>query len=605
MGPKGRRGAGMRTIVAATLLVLGLATPVFAACKVSLLPLAVTMAGPQPQILGNINGQPVRFLADSGAFFSMLSPAVTAQLKLPQRPGPNDLILRGVGGDVIPALATVRNLVLDGVKVANVEFLVGGGEVGQGAAGTLGQNFWHAHDAEYDLANGVIKIAHPTGCGRESLAYWATGGQAVSVIDLISLPGPLSGTYGYAMVNGARIKVQFDTGASASYLTFAAARRAGIDPEGPATTAGDLTQGIGRRLVRTRIAPVEKFQIGDETIEHTRLRLGDDSLPDTDMLLGADFFLSHRIYVANSEDKIYFTYNGGRVFALRPSTDLATAAGAVSVLPAAPNGPAPAGQAEEASQLARQGAAAMGRLDFPRAIADLTQAHILAPKEAGFLYQRALAHAQSQQPALAIADLDDALTLQPDDVDAHMLRAELRLGADHRDQAMEDLDAASTRLAPQADARFGLAELYSQADNYQAATRQFELWIKAHPDDGKLPLAFNGRCWIGAKSGQDLDLVLKACDAAVRRRPRDEDFLNSRAFVRLRMGDTRLAGADFAAALAVDPKLPWSLYGRGLVELKTGRTAQGEADLARARTLAPRLDAQARQFGLAPDGAPS
>ena len=29
------------------------------------------------------------------------------------------------------------------------------------------------------------------------------------------------------------------------------------------------------------------------------------------MLLGADFFLSHRIYVANSRDKLYFTYNGG------------------------------------------------------------------------------------------------------------------------------------------------------------------------------------------------------------------------------------------------------------------------------------------------------
>ena len=34
------------------------------------------------------------------------------------------------------------------------------------------------------------------------------------------------------------------------------------------------------------------------------------------MLLGADFFLSHRILVSNSQHKLYFTYNGGPVFQL-------------------------------------------------------------------------------------------------------------------------------------------------------------------------------------------------------------------------------------------------------------------------------------------------
>jgi len=34
------------------------------------------------------------------------------------------------------------------------------------------------------------------------------------------------------------------------------------------------------------------------------------------MLLGADFFMSHRIYVANGRRMIYFTYNGGPVFSV-------------------------------------------------------------------------------------------------------------------------------------------------------------------------------------------------------------------------------------------------------------------------------------------------
>ncbi len=36
------------------------------------------------------------------------------------------------------------------------------------------------------------------------------------------------------------------------------------------------------------------------------------------MILGADFFLSHHILVASSQRKLYFTYNGGPVFDLRP-----------------------------------------------------------------------------------------------------------------------------------------------------------------------------------------------------------------------------------------------------------------------------------------------
>jgi hypothetical protein len=34
------------------------------------------------------------------------------------------------------------------------------------------------------------------------------------------------------------------------------------------------------------------------------------------MPLGTDYFLSHHIYVANSQRKLYFTYNGGPVFNL-------------------------------------------------------------------------------------------------------------------------------------------------------------------------------------------------------------------------------------------------------------------------------------------------
>ena len=42
------------------------------------------------------------------------------------------------------------------------------------------------------------------------------------------------------------------------------------------------------------------------------------------MLLGYDFLRSHRVLVAHSQRRIYFTYNGGPVFVRTPPTVQAT-----------------------------------------------------------------------------------------------------------------------------------------------------------------------------------------------------------------------------------------------------------------------------------------
>lgn len=38
------------------------------------------------------------------------------------------------------------------------------------------------------------------------------------------------------------------------------------------------------------------------------------------MLIGTDFFMSHRIYVANGQRRIYFTYEGSQPFEAKPES---------------------------------------------------------------------------------------------------------------------------------------------------------------------------------------------------------------------------------------------------------------------------------------------
>ena len=68
----------------------------------------------------------------------------------------------------------------------------------------------------------------------------------------------------------------------------------------------------------------------------------------------------------------------------------------------------------------------------------------------------------------------------------------------------------------------------------------------------------------------------------------------------LRRSQFDKAIADYDAALKINPKIAWSLYGRGIAELRKGLDAKGEADIAAAKALAPDLPKFAQQIGVNP-----
>jgi tetratricopeptide (TPR) repeat protein len=224
----------------------------------------------------------------------------------------------------------------------------------------------------------------------------------------------------------------------------------------------------------------------------------------------------------------------------------------------------------------------------------------LAPTEPRYLQQRAQAYLENGQPFLAMADLDATLKLQPGDIAALVSRAGLRLSGRDTPHALTDLDAADALAPKAADVRFTLAVLYERADALAQAIAQLNLWIAAHPDDSRRPLALNSRCWSRTLLNQDLDKALADCDAALRADPKLVAALDSRGLVRLRRGEYDKAIANYDAELAIRPKTAWSLYGRGLAKLKKGLKAEGDADIAAALALRPGLAQEATAYGIAP-----
>lgn len=599
----GKRAAG--AAAAALLLALGAgATARAEPCKIAkFVDLPVTMVGTSPTVPAKINGRDVTFVADSGAFTNTLGTTIAKELNLRLDPAPSWLHVAGIGGETDVSLTTVKTFTFANVPIPNVQFIVSPGAGGHAYAGLLGQNIWGLGDVEYDLGGGAIRLFKVDGCRDKALAYWA-GTKPYSSVPITNAEERSKKTFADAFINGQRVRVMLDTGSWSSLMTLRGAARVGLKPDGPGVKRAGVTLGIGSHAHRNWIGPVASFKIGDEEIQNTRLRFGEIELDNADMLLGADFFLSHRIYVANSQRRIYFTYNGGRVFnldALPAASEPAQkgAAAGSDTTGAAPAAAEPApDEPKTADAYSRRGAAEAGRHDYERAVADFGKAIALDPTNPLYFYQRARARLSLRQPLLAMGDIEQVLKLKPDDIDALLTRAQLRLADHERKAALADLDQIAATASKPADVRLELARLFLQLDEIDRALTEFDLWIGSHAEDGQMSGALAGRCRARVLADRELDKARADCDRAMRMGPASAQMYDSRALIFLRGGAYDRAIEDYGRALAINPRIALALYGRGVARLRTGQKAEGEADIAAAIAIAPRVAETARKLGI-------
>jgi predicted aspartyl protease/tetratricopeptide (TPR) repeat protein len=553
----------------------------------------VTMEGLRPNVPVTINGKPAMFLVDSGAFFSFMSAAKAAEYDLPLKSMPDGFYVSGVGGSANVRVATVKSFGVANATLKNVEFLVGGSDVG---SGLIGLNLLSAYDTEYDLANGTVDLVLAKNCAKANLAHWA-GEKSISVLDL--LPGDNSKfdhIYARGQINGKDVRVMFDTGAATTVLLRPAAERLGIDLSAPGVVSSYDMGGIGSKRRQSWIVKLASFSISGEEIRNTPIRVIDDSgsgIP-ADVVLGADFFLAHHILVARSQQRIYLTYNGGPVFSLTTEGETGKTTTRAENMGGAEKTAAPV----DAADFARRGAAKLTRGDTAGAIADLSEAIRLDPKSAQYYRDRSRAYAESNNAAAAERDIDAAIALQPQDPQLLIARAFQRVGRHDTAGALADADAAQKLMTPGSLDNLGLILLFERLDLPERNIALLDAIIALHKNDSSLGGLLNSRCWARGLANVELDKALADCNAAIKRDGPKPHILDSRALVRVRQKDYAAAIADYDAALKAQPDLAGSLYMRGWVERATGDRAKGATDMAAAKAIDPGVASRFQPYGL-------
>lgn len=321
---------GWRRHVVSLALLSGMVAPALGCQLLQIGQFHIEMHGNTPLVDAAINGERVRIIVDTGSVNTLLTRPAAEALHLKITPL-HSFTMYGVGGEDNVGEVLVKDFTLGDYTVHGLRLIATSHmNLKPPVVGLLGGDLLARVDVEFDLAEGAVRLFTPKGCTGEQVVYWH---QPYSVLPIATTVRDAAHLRGYVDLNGVRTPAMFDTGAAVTTVTPHAARAAGVTIESPGAAAVGQIHGLGALAVDAYSAVFPTLTLGDEKITNARLEIADmmgwrkeaqlgsriataveDDL-EPQMLVGADFFLAHRVYVARSQGLIYFSYLGGPIFA--------------------------------------------------------------------------------------------------------------------------------------------------------------------------------------------------------------------------------------------------------------------------------------------------
>jgi predicted aspartyl protease len=286
-----------RSMTAAACAAAGvlIAFPAAAACSLKTQPIPITMTGAVPGSNNGIptanvkvNGKPGHFMVDSSAAVNQISTKFASSQKLASTKAGNTEIF------------TSPKFEIAGAGLDNAQFM--GSSRLPDVDGVLGQTVLGLMDVEYDLAGGKVVLAKADGCETSNMAYWAKDGDLYWEMPLVAASNGAPLTETEITVNGVKLRALFGTASSYTVITKAAAEKAGVKTTDAGVTP--IKGAEGRWLGNFTV------NVGGEELKNAPLEISASTDTYYDVLIGADYFLTHHLYVANSQKKIYATRSG-------------------------------------------------------------------------------------------------------------------------------------------------------------------------------------------------------------------------------------------------------------------------------------------------------
>lgn len=214
--------------------------------------------------------------------------------------------------------------------------------------------------------------------------------------------------------------------------------------------------------------------------------------------------------------------------------------------------------------------------------------------QAAWLANRGLHKQRAGRLIEAVRDFDAAIELVPGDTNLLLSRGASYGMSGDLDAAIRDFENVLALDPDSGVAYMNRATALEKKGEYVASQRDYDKAVQLIPDNW---VAWDGRCWLRAIVGEDLDGALADCEHALQMRPNAANTLNTRGFVLFRQRKFADAVASYDASIELAPAVASSYYIRGLARRALGEDAK--EDFAKAMEIEPGVQQRYAGYGIA------
>ena len=297
-------------LLASTLVLVACLARSAGACEMTrLATVPLTLADGRILVDLEINGRDATFQLDTGAARSVVTPQAVHRLGLARDRWVGSTI-GGIGGIDRRSVADTTSLTLAGIALHHRDAardsmlpvaVLGAPEAGGRIIdGLLGRDFLSAFDVALNVGARTMALWRVRGCAGRFLPLMGAWSGAYDAIQAVP-------AYGDAMVlmvraNGAVMRALPDTGANETLITAPGMVRLGLIA-GPSALSA---RGVGPHPRPVTPLRLSRLRVGDRTaldvpVLASNLRV----FPIVDMLLGADWFAAHRVWLSYATGQVF------------------------------------------------------------------------------------------------------------------------------------------------------------------------------------------------------------------------------------------------------------------------------------------------------------
>ncbi len=258
--------------------------------------------GNVPIVTVRVNGSPADLLFDTGAERTILTPAAASRLGIVAH-YEYARHMRSIGTAVSGGTAKLSKFVVGGMTTRGFRVLVGAVSLptvdGRPLDGLLGADFFDDFDVDIDLGNRRVLLYAPQSCPSEAPAWgepYTTVAANCSLHDRLFFPVTL---------DGYRLAALIDTGAQLTALDASSAAALGVTGADLARDPVTTLRGAAAEIVKSHAHRFMQLDIAGQVVRDPVIMVAPLGLQDADLVLGADFLRSHRVWLSYASHLIF------------------------------------------------------------------------------------------------------------------------------------------------------------------------------------------------------------------------------------------------------------------------------------------------------------